>query len=104
MENLVVEYRGVLRPVTAEQLFILVRRGFISPDASVLADGESVPVEKVDGGLIAVPVGEGEHEIVVRYYPAMLNAGIAVSLLTAAGLVILRILINVRRRNTNVLA
>ena len=74
------------------------------PGFTAEVDGESVPVEKVDGGLIAVPVGEGEHEIVVRYYPAMLNAGIAVSLLTAAGLVILRILINVRRRNTNVLA
>lgn len=47
MENLVVEYRGVLRPVTAEQLFILVRRGFISPDASVLADGESVPAREI---------------------------------------------------------
>ena len=74
------------------------------PGFTAFVDGERVPVEKVDGGLIAIPVPEGEHEIVVKYYPEKLGFFIAVSVITAIGLGALWIQQNVRHRKTNVLA
>ena len=74
------------------------------PGFTAYVDGESAPVEKVDGGLIAIPVGSGSHRIEVRYYPVGLSVCTGISVITALLLILLQIMRNVRNRNTNVLA
>ena len=74
------------------------------PGFTAFVDGARVPVEEVDGGLMAVLVGAGSHRIDVRYYPKGLNICIGISSITALLLIVLQIAKNVRNRNTNVLA
>lgn len=47
METIVVEYNGAMRQVTLDQLSALVRRGFVSPDARAIVDGEDCLVRDV---------------------------------------------------------
>ena len=49
METIVVEYNGAMRQVTLEQLSALVRRGFVSPDARAIVDGEDCLVREQAG-------------------------------------------------------
>ena len=74
------------------------------PGFTAFVDGKSAPVENVDGGLIAIPVGGGSHRIEVRYYPVGLKVCIGISAITAFLLLLMQILLNVRGRSTNVLA
>ena len=67
-------------------------------------DGKEVPIEKVDGGLMAIPVPAGEHSIEFTYYPAGLNICLIISAIMAALILISTVWKNVRSRKTNVLA
>ena len=70
-------------------------------------DGRETVIEKVDGGLMAIPVPAGEHRIEVVYYPRGLRAAKIISALTALMLLLAVFLQKtkiVRGRNTNVLA
>ena len=61
------------------------------PGFTATVDGEEVPVEMVDGGLMAIPVKEGEHQIEFRYFPKNLLPASFISALTAVGLLIFEI-------------
>ncbi len=62
---------------------------------TVHIDGEKVPViSTMNGALIAVEVPEGEHEIVLDFFPAGLKAGL---LLTACGALMFAIMLIVVR-------
>lgn len=74
------------------------------PGFSAKVDGDEVIIEKVDGGLMAVPVPAGQHTIEFSYLPKGLIPCTAVSALTAVLLAALCLLKNVRSRSTNVLA
>lgn len=50
-------------------------------------DGRETPIEKVFGGLSAVYVPAGDHEIRFEYFPKGLKAGIAVSLVSLGAFV-----------------
>ena len=67
-------------------------------------DGKEVPIEKVDGGLMAIPVPAGEHSIEFTYYPAGLKICLIISAVMAALILVSTIWKNVRSRKTNVLA
>ena len=67
-------------------------------------DGKEVPIEKVDGGLMAIPVPAGEHSIEFTYYPAGLKICLIISAIMAALILISTVWKNVRSRKTNVLA
>lgn len=54
----------------------------------VWVDGKAVETRKLCGVFLAVPVVEGEHRIVMRYRPPGWNAGIAISALCVAGVVL----------------
>jgi uncharacterized membrane protein YfhO len=51
-------------------------------------DGRSVPIVIADGALSAVEVGPGSHRIELDYRPGSFRAGVAVTLLTVAGIVV----------------
>ena len=67
-------------------------------------DGLEVPVEKVDGGLMAVPVPAGDHEIRFTYLPKGFRIACLISAITAIVLIVLSVRRNVRAQKTNVLA
>ena len=67
-------------------------------------DGEAVPIEIVDGGLMAVPVPAGKHSIEFTYFPAGLGVCSIISAAAAILFLILLVRANVRTRKTNVLA
>ena len=67
-------------------------------------DGEKVRIEKVDGGLMAIPVPAGRHTVTFTYYPAGLKACRIVSAISALVLFLFIIWKNVRAGRTNVLA
>ena len=67
-------------------------------------DGLAVPVEKVDGGLMAVPVPAGDHEIRFTYVPKGFRIACLISAITAIVLIVLSVRRNVRAQKTNVLA
>jgi hypothetical protein len=50
-------------------------------------DGQPAPVLLADHTLRAVPVPAGEHQVVLRYDPLSLKAGIAISLATVAAII-----------------
>ena len=56
------------------------------PGWKATVDGREVPIERVDYLLRGVPVGPGEHRIVMTYRPWSWRAGWIISLLTALGL------------------
>ena len=64
------------------------------------ANGVEVTIEKVDGGLMAIPVPAGKHSIEFRYLPV----GIRMCSYISAAAVIAFIILTVRSRKTNVLA
>ena len=70
------------------------------PGFTAFVDGGEVTIEKVDGGLMAIPVPAGKHSIEFRYFPAGLRSCLIIS--AAAALVF--IITTVRSRKTNVLA
>ena len=74
------------------------------PGFTARVDGEEVVIEKVDGGLMAIPVPAGEHNIEFTYFPAGLKVCSIISMLTAAVIIVGVIWENVRSRKTNVLA
>ena len=74
------------------------------PGFTARVDGEEVVIEKVDGGLMAIPVPAGEHNIEFTYFPAGLKVCSIISMLTAAVIIVGVIWKNVRSRKTNVLA
>ncbi len=67
-------------------------------------DGVQVPIEKVDGGLMAIPVPEGTHEIRFTYLPKGFYLCCAISAITAILLLVHGVRQYVRLRKTNVLA
>jgi hypothetical protein len=56
------------------------------PGWNATVDGRDAPIERVDYLLRGVPVGAGEHRIVITYEPWSWRAGWIVSLLAALGL------------------
>ena len=74
------------------------------PGFTARVDGEEVVIEKVDGGLMAIPVPAGEHNIEFTYFPAGLKVCSIISMLTAAVIIVGVIWENVRSGKTNVLA
>lgn len=54
------------------------------PGWQVLVDGETVEPETGWGALLCVPVAPGEHRLTLRFTPAGLGAGVAVSLCSLA--------------------
>ena len=73
------------------------------PGFTAFVDGEAVPIEKVDGGLMAIPVPEGKHSIEFIYFPAGLRICTFISAAAAILFIILIIRGNVRSGKTNVL-
>lgn len=71
---------------------------------TAVVDGEAVPIEIVDGGLMAVPVPAGKHSIEFTYFPAGLGVCSIISAAAAILFLILLVRANVRTRKTNVLA
>ncbi len=43
MEKIAVEFRGTHRYVTRDQLELMIRRGFVAPDADLFVDGKVIP-------------------------------------------------------------
>ena len=74
------------------------------PGFTAKVDGEEVAIEKVDGGLMAIPVPAGEHSIEFTYFPVGLKVCSIISALTAALVLIGIVLDYVRSWKTNVLA
>ena len=74
------------------------------PGFTAYVDGTEVTIEKVDGGLMAIPVPAGEHNIEFIYYPAGLNYCLIISGITGVFILIRLILGCVRSTKTNVLA
>ena len=62
------------------------------PGFTAAVDGKEAAVEKVDGGLIAIPVPAGEHSIEVTYYPAGLNICTIISFAAAVLALIIAVL------------
>ncbi len=63
---------------------------------TVLIDGRKAPIiSTMDGALIAVEVPEGEHEIVLDFFPAGMKTGL---IMTAAGVLLLAIMLLVSYR------
>ena len=71
---------------------------------SAQVDGVEVPIEKVDGGLMAIPVPEGSHAIRFNYLPKGFQLCCGISAATAVLLLILNLYKYVRLQKTNVLA
>jgi hypothetical protein len=57
------------------------------PGWSAWIDGVAAPVEVVDGALVGVALPPGSHEIMLRYRPAGLEAGLLLSLASALVLI-----------------
>ena len=74
------------------------------PGFTARVDGREVTIEKVDGGLMAIPVPAGQHTIEFRYLPAGLIPCSVISALTALILAAFYAVRTVRSQSTNVLA
>ena len=74
------------------------------PGFTATVDGTKVPVEKVDGGLMAIPVPAGQHSIEFTYYPAGLKVCSIISAVSAVLFLFITVAKIVRDRRTNVLA
>ena len=74
------------------------------PGFTARVDGEEVTIENVDGGLMAIPVPAGEHNIEFTYFPEGLKVCVLISALTGALILIGTVWKYVRSRKTNVLA
>lgn len=98
------EFRFTLSGFTAEADLPEENLVFFSvpydPGFTARVDGAEVPVEKVDGGLMAIPVPVGEHSIEMKYLPVGIKG---CSVVSAAALLAF-IFLTVRSRKTNVLA
>ena len=70
------------------------------PGFTASVDGVEVTIEKVDGGLMAIPVSAGKHSIEFSYLPV----GIRTCSFVSAAALIAFIILTVRSRKTNVLA
>lgn len=64
-------------------------------------DGKETEIEKVDGGLMAIDVPQGEHEIEFIYRPYGLTVGIAISAAAAVFLIVREIVWRNRKRRKN---
>ena len=74
------------------------------PGFTAFVDDGKVPIEKVDGGLMAIPVPAGKHSIEFTYLPVGLKI---CSIISAAAVILFFFLLargNVRAGKTNVLA
>ncbi|MEX2143089.1 MAG: YfhO family protein [Anaerolineales bacterium] len=60
------------------------------PGWHATVDGVEVPIYPADGLYRAVPLGEGDHEVVFNYRPASFALGLAVSTLAWLGWIILK--------------
>jgi uncharacterized membrane protein YfhO len=69
---------------------ILVFQSTFNAGWRALVDQRTVPVMKVDVGLLGVPVDDGEHVIKLRYVPPFLVLGSVISLCSLVLLVFLR--------------
>ncbi len=67
---------------------------------SATVNGKAVPVEKVNIGFMAVPVGEGRSEIVFTYKTPGLSAGAVITLSAAAILTVYLLIIFFYRRKS----
>jgi hypothetical protein len=68
--------------VEAQRSAVVVLSQAWFPGWSARVDGHDAPVVRVDGVVQGVPVGPGAHDVVLRYRPPGLVAGVAVSVLT----------------------
>lgn len=98
------EFRFTLSGFTAEADLPEENLVFFSvpydPGFTAAVDGAEVPIEKVDGGLMAIPVPAGKHSIEMKYLPV----GIKGCTVVSAAAVLAFIFLTVRSRKTNVLA
>ena len=58
------------------------------PGWRATVDGRPVPVHRWDSVMLQVTVPAGDHDVVLTYWPQLLNLGLAVAAVTAAALVI----------------
>jgi uncharacterized membrane protein YfhO len=58
------------------------------PGWTATVAGRRVPTVRVDGVVQGVPVPAGRHRVALRYDPPGARAGLAISLLTLAGLLV----------------
>ena len=59
---------------------ILVLQTPFDPGWRATVDDHSVPILRVDAGLLGVPLKSGEHTVQLRYIPAFLTVGAAITL------------------------
>ena len=71
----------------AERSALLVVSEAWFPGWHATVDGEEVPVLRVDGMLVGVPLGPGDHHVELRYRAPGLAAGAVIAGATAAGLI-----------------
>ena len=67
----------------------LVISEWFYPGWRAVVDGAPVPLQRADVALMALPVPAGVHEIGLRFQPAAVSVGIAISFLTLLGAIVL---------------
>ena len=79
---------------------ILVLSEIYYPDWSVEVDGTQAPIERANLYFRAVPLEQGEHDVVFRYRPASARLGLAVGLAAwiAWGLAVAIVAIRIGRK------
>ena len=81
----------------AERAGLLVLSDTYFPGWKAEVDGQETDVEPVDYALRGVPVGPGEHTVVMRYAPLSWTLGWVISALALLGLVVV-VAVGLRRR------
>jgi hypothetical protein len=75
--------------VHVEANSILVLQTPFDPGWRATVDNHSVPILRVDAGLLGVPLNSGEHTVQLKYIPAFLSVGGAITLCAWAILALL---------------
>jgi hypothetical protein len=71
----------VVMDVVAEEASVLILQDTYYPGWRAVADGNRLPLLKTDLGILALPLEEGEHEVIVEYKPRSFKLGLGLSLL-----------------------
>jgi NADH:ubiquinone oxidoreductase subunit K len=74
------EDERVVVDVTSREESVLLFQDTLYPGWRGKVDGADTPVARTDLGIRAVPVGPGEHEVVMEYAPAGFRLGLGLSL------------------------
>jgi hypothetical protein len=71
----------VVVDVVAEEASVLILQDTYYPGWRALVDGNRMPLLKTDLGILALPVEEGEHEVILEFKPRSFTLGLGLSIL-----------------------